>query len=428
MRLLRTKILPLLCLLLYGLNVMGQCPSSQRMQQWLSDKGFTFYEGNSIALFHHGGDKFVDVLAAIRQARHYVHAEYFYVSEDSIGNLFYDALERKAAEGVEVKLLIDALGNHNSEDPTSSRKLKELRSKGVEVHLIDRVRFPWVKRLFRRDHRKILVVDGLMCYAGGMNVADHYIVGKPSYGPWYDMQFRLEGPGVAEYEGVFRQMWQHVTQESLDSVLYAAPEGVRVESAFSDLKPDTTSDVRNKRVVVVNKNPGQSSSRNMREAMIAAFDAAEHHIQIVNPYPTNIREVRHALFRALNRGVRVEIMVSAHSDVRVTPDVVGMEMKRLMKRGAEVYYYENGFHHSKMMMVDDEWCTVGSANLDGRSLCFDYEVNAFVFSQETTDELIRIFEEDKRGCTLLTPEGWRQRFNLWHRFVGRFAGMAKYYF
>ena len=166
----------------------------------------------------------------------------------------------------------------------------------------------------------------------------------------------------------------------------------------------------------------------MRNAYVAAIDAAKYHIQIVNPYPTGVYSVRRALYRALQRGVRVEFMVSAKSDVPITPDVVAIQMRRLMARGCEVYYYEEGFHHSKFMIVDDQFCTIGSANMDARSMLFDYEVNSFIFSPSTTKELQDIFEKDKRKCTLLTKDGYKKRFNLWHRLVGRLFGAFKGFF
>ena len=166
----------------------------------------------------------------------------------------------------------------------------------------------------------------------------------------------------------------------------------------------------------------------MRQSYVAAIDAAKHHIQIVNPYPTNVRSVRKALQRALKRGVKVEFMVSAKSDVPITPDVVGVEMTRLALRGADIYYNNKGFHHSKIMMVDSLFCTVGSTNMDGRSFYFDHEVNSFILDVPTTRKLQGIFERDKADCTLYRASDRRKRFNAWHRFIGHAFGIIKKYF
>jgi cardiolipin synthase len=119
-------------------------------------------------------------------------------------------------------------------------------------------------------------------------------------------------------------------------------------------------------------------------------------------------------------------MVSTRCDSRLNDDVIGLEMRKLMKRGAEVYYYESGFHHSKFMMIDSLFCTIGTTNLDARSLCFDYEVNAFIFSPTTTHELQQIFYDDiEKHSTLLTPEVFKERFPLRRRIRSRFFTIAK---
>ena len=146
---------------------------------------------------------------------------------------------------------------------------------------------------------------------------------------------------------------------------------------------------------------------------------------LVNPYAMLFGKVRTSLRKALERGVRVQFMVSTKSDGKAGDDVIGLEMRKLMKRGAEVYYYDDGFHHSKVMMVDSLFCTVGTTNLDARSLCFDYEVNAFIFSPRVTHELQQIFADDVRHSTLLTPEVWKQRFPLGRRIRSRFFTIAK---
>ena len=170
----------------------------------------------------------------------------------------------------------------------------------------------------------------------------------------------------------------------------------------------------------------RETPRIMRQTYSACIDNADHLVQIVNPYAMLFGEVRAAIRRALERGVRVQFMVSTKSDGKANDDVIGLEMRKLMKRGAEVYYYNNGFHHSKVMMVDSLFCTVGTTNLDARSLSFDYEVNAFIFSPAKTHELQRIFQDDiDRHCTLLTPEVFKERFPLRRRMRSRFFTIAK---
>ena len=164
----------------------------------------------------------------------------------------------------------------------------------------------------------------------------------------------------------------------------------------------------------------------MRQTYCACIDNAEHLIQIVNPYAMLFGKVRSSLRKALERGVKVQFMVSTKSDSQLDDDVIGLEMRKLMKRGAEVYYYEDGFHHSKIMMIDSLFCTVGTTNLDARSLCFDYEVNAFIFDKKTTAILQQIFDDDVTNhSTLLTPEVWKERFPMKRRIRSRVYTITK---
>ncbi len=420
------RLLLLMTLSTLSPQAIAQLSSSQQTIEALKQMDIPFYDGNSVVLLPSGTEKFKDMFEAIRQARHYVHLEYFNYRNDTIGWALFGLLGQKAKEGVEVRVMCDDFGNRSNDHPLTKHHLDSIRSMGIQIQIFDPMKFPWINHFYHRDHMKIAVIDGNIAYSGGMNVADYYIHGKPEIGSWHDMHMRLEGPVVAQYERIFSMMWQGETDEYLDSLQYEGM-GKPVEEFYYNLRPDDTEDVRQKTLAVVNRTPGKRSKL-MRKAYVAAIDAAKHHIQIVNPYPTGVYSVRRALYNALKRGVRVEFMVSAKSDVPITPDVVAIQMRRLLARGCEVYYYEEGFHHSKFMIVDDEFCTIGSANMDARSMLFDYEVNSFIFTKTTTKQLQAIFERDKEKSTLLTREGWFKRFNLWHRIVGRLFGAFKGFF
>ena len=413
-------------------------PSDSILRQTLEEQlGITFTEDNSVVLLHTGKDKFKAMFSAIRQAKNYVHLEYFNFRNDSIGLALFQLLGEKAKEGVEVRAMFDSFGNSSNDSPLKNRHLRAIRAMGVQVEEFDPIKFPWINHAFHRDHRKIVVIDGAVCYAGGMNVADYYLHGRPEYGEWRDMHMELTGSVVDQYERIFARMWWQQTGEVLLNERYGVPdesvmEGrvipslVRSASEFNLLE-DTSSTAHHKVIGVVDRRP-RYTPKNMRRAYVTAIDAAREHIQIVNPYPTNVKSVRRALRRALERGVKVEIMVSAKSDVPITPDVVALEMKRLAKRGAEIYYNQTGFHHSKVMMVDGRFCTIGSTNLDGRSFLYDYEVNSFILDRETTAELHQIFEKDKADCTRFYHEDYRRQFNFGHRLTGHLFSLVRGFF
>lgn len=402
--------------------------------------GVTFTTNNSVVFIHTGKEKFDAMFSAIRQAKHFIHLEYFNFRNDSIGMALFDLLGQKALEGVEVRAMFDGFGNSSNDSPLRKRHLREFRKKGIQVAEFDPMKFPWFNHAFHRDHRKIVVIDGAVCYAGGMNVADYYIHGRPDYGAFRDIHMELTGDVVAQYEALFARMWWEETGEILLNEIYA-PQAVTNHDAMEGrsfvqrirpatdfiLLPDTTASAGQKMIGVVERGPYADSKR-MRQAYVAAIDAAQEKIQIVNPYPTNVKSVRRALRRALRRGVKVEMMVSAKSDVPITPDVVALEMKKLAKCGADIFYNQNGFHHSKVMIVDGKFCTVGSTNLDARSFLYDYEVNSFILDQPTTYVLQQIFEKDKLDCTYFHAEDYRRKYNFGHRFVGHFFSLFRGFF
>ena len=356
--------------------------------------GLPFYEGNEVKLLTTGPIKFEDMFVEIEKARRFIHMDYFKFQEDSICGVLFELLKRKAREGVKIRIVYDGFGNQCSDLPLTKDFLANVRAAGIEIEAFDKFRFPWINHVWHRNHHKITIIDGSVCYTGGMNVADYYLHGKPKVGEWRDMHIRLCGPIVEGYEQIFERMWYVATDELLQPGAFVGPDrsGDRVLLALADRIPRLSPDM-------------------MRKTYCSAINNAQHLIQIINPYPCLSNPIRKALNDALARGVKVQFMVSEKSDGQANADVTGLEMKKLMKRGAEIYYYQGGFHHSKVMMIDGLFCTVGTTNLDARSLKFDYEVNSFIFSSKTTAELQEVFRKDvEQHCYLLTPERWDTLF------------------
>ncbi len=371
---------------------------------WVKDVS----SNNSLVFFKNGQEKFDDLFRAVRQARSTIHMEYFNFRDDSIANALFDLLAIKAKQGVKVRLLFDAFGNDSNNKPLRRKKLQELRRRGLEIYVYDPLDFPWLTHVFSRDHRKIVVIDGQTAYSGGMNIADYYIKGKAEFGQWRDIHFRIEGDAVASYQKIFLRIWNRTTGQHVHGAdLY--PGMSLPEKALQGLKQDTTSTRGHKTIAVVNREPCLTPDV-IRRTFVSAISHAQRLIQIINPYFTLRRPVRRALQEAIKRGVRVEIIVSDKSDIPITPQVVDYNVRRLQRRGAHVYYFQGGFHHSKIMMIDSLYCFAGSANLDSRSLYFDYEVNALILDPPSTHALQSIFESDKlHRCRPLTDDYWRQR-------------------
>ena len=391
--------------------------SDTAIRQVLEKDGVVFTHNNSVTLLTSGQEKFDDMFEAIRQAKSSVHLEYFNFRNDSIASALFDLLRLKAKEGVEVRALFDGFGNDSNNRPLKRHHVEALRRDGIEIYEFDPVRFPWVNHVFTRDHRKIVVIDGNVAYTGGMNVADYYIKGTEQVGEWRDMHCRIEGGAVSQLQMIFLRIWNKVTEQNVwGSKYFRAYEKVEMKG----LKPDTTASAHKQVVGIINREP-HTSNRIIRDFYLNAINAAKDSIKLVNPYLTLSPKLKKALRKAAERGVKVEIMVSLRSDIPLTPDCVFYNVHRLMKHGCHIYLYRPGFHHTKVIMVDGKFCTVGSANLNARSLRFDYEENAVILDRHVTAELEQLFDNDKSDCDILSEEYWDQWRTPWQKFVGWFA-------
>lgn len=392
--------------------------SDSTIVRQLREEGIRFSDNNSVTLLMSGQEKFDDMFCAIRQARSSVHLEYFNFRNDSIASLLFDLLAEKAKEGVEVRALFDGFGNDSNNQPLLKKHIKAIRKRGIEIYEFDPIRFPWINHVLHRDHRKIVVIDGQIAYTGGMNVADYYIKGTPQVGEWRDMHCRIDGDEVNTLQAIFLRIWNKTAKQNVHGAKYF--RGIRGGYYFHDLKPDTCCTAGHKMVGIINREP-RTSNKIIRQFYTNAINNAKDSIKLVNPYLTLTGKLKRALKRAVKRGVKVEVMVSAKSDIPLTPDCVFYNVHKLMKHGVDVYIYEPGFHHTKIIMVDGLFCTVGSANLNSRSLRFDYEENAVIIDPCTTAELSHMFDHDKTRSFKLTPEKWKEFRTGWQKFVGWFA-------
>lgn len=401
----------LLITTLYALPSLAQKPGADDAGTLTSDSvaarelrrlGFEFTDRNEMEFFTTAHDKFEDLFEEIDRAKTFIHLEYFNFRNDSIAGLLFNHLARKAAEGVEVRAMYDAFGNMSNNSPISKAMHDSICALGIKLVKFDPIRFPWVNHVFGRDHRKIVVIDGRIGYTGGMNVADYYITGTKEVGPWHDLHMKIQGPAVARMEDIFAETWYKETGELLSDSKYVP----RVESDFHSL-----------RLAIVNRAGGKPRRSAIRDLYVTMINSARHHIQIINPYFVPTHRVRQALKDAVDRGVDVEIMLSEASDQPMTPNTTHYVGHNLSKRGARVYLYQGGFHHTKMMVVDDIYCTVGSSNLDARSLRCDLEINALIMDKEKTQELMHLFEMEKMHCYQIGRDFWK-KYPTGKKFLG----------
>jgi cardiolipin synthase len=384
--------------------VIGQgFDSDSAVIRFLAAEGVQITTNNRVKLLNGGKEKFDNLFQCIKEAKHHIHLEYFNFRNDSISGILFGLLTEKMKQGVEVRAVYDAFGNWSNNMPLKRRHLDTIRKNGIEIFPFDPLCFPFLNHIFCRDHRKIAVIDGKIAYIGGINIADYYVEGLPEIGEWRDMHLRIEGSAAGYLQKIFLAIWNKVTNQEIDGLQYFPSHN----------------DINGKTIAIVDRVP-KKLPRLLEETYLKSIRSAKNRIRIINPYFLPTTAIKKELKKAIARNVKVEIMISAKLDIKFIPDGVFHVAHKLMKKGVDIYIYNSGFHHSKIMTVDGKFCIVGSANLDYRSLRHDYETNAFIFDNEITGELNDIFDADISNSTKMTPEVWKKR-SLWKRFVGWIA-------
>ena len=391
------------CSLLCAVSARAQVSC---IRQDFIDYGFPRYERCSMEILPGAKAKFQSIEKAISDAKLYIHIEYYKWYNDSIGRHMLDLLAEASARGVKVRLLYDAFGNSGNAPDMRPEVVEHYRSKGVNMVGFDPMRFPYINHALHRLHRKMVVIDGRVVYTGGLNVADYYIHGKPEIGCWGDMHACLRGPIVEEYQRLFADMWYKETGERLDSLAYRNPDA----KLYHELQGGYEA-------FVVDREPGKKSAR-IRQGYISCLENAQERVRIINPYVILVSSVRKALRECIQRGVEVEILLGHKGDNLISEVSTAREVYNLARRGANVWLCQECFHHDKVMVVDDTLCTVGTANLDARSLSYDYEINAYFFSPEYCRELNRYFEEHRKLSVMLTDDNWKELYPRKKRRIG----------
>lgn len=355
--------------------------------------------GNDITILQNGDEIFPAMLAGIRSAKQTITFENFLLKEGEVWKEFAEALAARARAGVEVHFLQDALGCNCLHGP----EMKLLKRSGVEVEIF---RWHQLSQMNYRTHRKLLTIDGRVGFIGGVGIADDWRGDGKTAGLWRDNHYRLEGPVVAQNQQAFMDNWMQTRAEILhgDKYFPALPEAGPVTGQIFKSSVDE----------------GADSARMM---LLLSIAAARKHIRIANAYFIPDDLCVQTLIEACQRGVKVEIVTPGpDTDAHVVRAVGKMRWPPLLQAGAEFYEYLPARFHCKYMIVDDCWSSVGSANLDNRSLRLNEEANLNVLDEEFATRHIRIFEEDKSRSRRVTLEDWRQR--PWGEKIKGAAGLV----
>ena len=352
--------------------------------------GFPVTGGNRLAFYHSGEPAYVAMLEAIHGAKRHVHIEFFIFRPDDSGRRFLDALSAAARRGVEVRFLYDSVGSYSF----SSKLLADLRAAGGKAAAFLPLLNPLYRlRLNLRNHRKILIVDGTTAFTGGLNVGDEYLGKHPNFGYWRDTHFRVEGPGAHSLQRVFLEDWY-----------FAAEEAPRGPAYYPECAPLPG----NALLQVVHSGP-DAEHKAIRETYFAGILRARKRLWIASPYCVPDAGMRDALILAGRAGVDVRFLGLFRPDKWIPFLAARFYWAELLGAGVKVYQYTRGMMHSKYMLVDGEWASVGTANLDNRSLYLNFEVNCLLYDADAVAELERHYLEDLEVSVRLEPGVYAQR-------------------
>ena len=346
--------------------------------------------GNSVALFHEGQSAFQQMLTDLENATELIHLEYFIFKADNLGQCIADVLIRKAKQGLDVRVIYDAVGSWG----IPKWFIKKLREAGVLIHPFQKVIFPYFSsRVNYRNHRKIAVIDGEIAHMGGMNIADKYIAGDKVIGPWHDTQIRIHGPAVAALHLVFLSDWAFVSRTTysftpIDFSQRELPGHISLQ--VTDSGPD-------------------SDWAAIMQAFFLAISKAKKYIYITTPYFVPNESILTALRVAALSGVDVRLLIPAKSDSRFVLWATMGYISILLEAGIRVFLFQGGFNHSKIMIVDGNLATVGSANMDIRSFEDNFEVVTFIYDTEVTQQLETVFLRDIAQSREIEIEEWLLR-------------------
>ncbi|MFS7259596.1 cardiolipin synthase [Carnobacterium divergens] len=359
-------------------------------------------KGNELKIFTDGKEKFDHLIQDIQQAKHHVHLLYYTFHQDELGNRVLAALEERAAAGVEVLVIYDAMGSRS----TKHRFFKNLEKLGGKAEPFFGSHWTIINlRLNYRNHRKIVIIDGKVGYIGGFNIGDEYLGKVKKFGYWRDTHLRIEGNAVLALQSRFLMDWNAAV--------------VKQKFDYKEEYFPLSNNHGKTNMQIVSSGP-DSELQQIKKGYLKMISMAKESIYIQSPYFIPDDSVLDAITIAAMSGIDVRIMIPNKPDhpfvYRATTYFAG----EMVNAGAKVYIYDNGFLHAKTMVIDGEIASVGTANLDFRSFKLNFEVNAFIYDPVIAQDLKQIYEKDIEKCHLLTKELLDQQ-SRWMKFKQEFS-------
>lgn len=370
-------------------NIQGNSADLSKLL-WMTGRSIPL-KGNSLKVYTVCQEMYDDLVRDLKTATDHIHFEFFKFEDDQIGRRIGEILIAKARAGVQVRVQYDHVANY-----FRGKFYNWLKEGGVEVEPFLKVSLPFLSSDTNyRNHRKIVIIDGRIGYAGGMNIAQRYATGIKR-GNWRDTHFRVVGPAVSEMQVVFLTDWCFSRKELLDDQRFFP----RVESDD------------NVTMQIASSGPMDQWNVTM-QGMMRIITRAKSYVYIQSPYLIPTEPVMSALRDTALAGVDVRLMIPYHGDRGVIPALASRSyVAQALEAGVKVYFYNGGYLHAKTIVSDDEIVTIGSTNLDVRSFEQDFEINAFIYDSNLAVQMKEIFLRDQDDCSWVTAEQWAYRPKL----------------
>jgi cardiolipin synthase len=366
--------------------------------------GAPMSEGNLVTVLRNGAQIFPSMLSAIRVAKRTINLEFYIYWDGEIGRQFAEALAERSRAGVQVKVILDAVGSAQM----SSSLIEFMARNGIDLEWYHPLRWYTLSRANHRTHRKLLIVDGEIGFSGGVGIADTWLGDADSKDHWRETMIRVEGPVVPQMQFAFMDNWVKSRGELLTGLSY-----------FPQVEP------RGNHITQVIKSSPSEGSSTVKLLYIISIVSATRSIYINNAYFLPDPDTTRALESAVRRGVDVRVVVPGeHTDVPIARQASRLAYEFLLRRGIRIFEYQPTMMHSKTMVVDGIWTTIGSSNFDDRSFRLNDEVNVNVYDEAIASQVEQMFMDDVAKSVEITPRKWLRR-PFFDRFKEGFAGVFK---
>lgn len=367
------------------------------VQMFLNTDNAILTTKNDLKIFTDGHEKFNSLFEDLKKAKHHINIEYFTIYDDQLGKKLRKILVQKAREGVQVRVLYDLFGSKGSKQ----KFFKELIQAGGEVTPFMKSKLGYYSfRINFRNHRKIVVIDGSVGYIGGFNIGDQYLGRNKRFGNWRDTHLRLEGSVVLQLQSRFFMDWN------------ASAKRQKVQFSL-DYFPQ--SNVQNNIPMQIVSSGPENDVQKIKQGYIKMIMGAKHSIWIETPYFIPDDALMEALLIAIRSGIEVRIVIPQMPDHPFVYRATEYYVQQLLKAGARIYSYQNGFMHAKTIVVDNMITSVGSANWDIRSFKLNFEANAFMYDPKVAEQIIATIKKDLKDARELDEEYFKQQ-SSWKKF------------